>query len=139
MFHPRIHRRAQGFTLVEILVALTILALVITTSLAIFFDRQKRLKFASDMIAASQVLANEAEIWRHADYSELTPGTAYDEFVSDTALIDGLPNVETTIDVEPYAGGVREVILRVTWGEKGTQRKAELSVYRANLANGALF
>jgi prepilin-type N-terminal cleavage/methylation domain-containing protein len=128
----------RGFTLVEILVALTILGLVLTMSLAIFFDRQKRLLHAAEMISASQALSNEAEIWRHVSYGSLSPGGETD-FVSDLEIIDSLPDPLTTVTFDQLEDEIRTVTMRVEWGKAEARRHAEMTIYRAPVNGGSLF
>jgi prepilin-type N-terminal cleavage/methylation domain-containing protein len=51
-------RLQRGFTLIETLVGLLILAFILTTSLTVFVERQRRLRHADETIAAYQALAN---------------------------------------------------------------------------------
>ena len=50
--------RRRGFSLVEVLVGLLVLTIVITTTIVIFTERNKRLKQANETILAYQALAN---------------------------------------------------------------------------------
>ncbi|MEA2489261.1 MAG: hypothetical protein QOH21_1053, partial [Acidobacteriota bacterium] len=51
----------RGFSLTEVLVALLILTLVITSSLVVFVERNRRMQQASELVLAYQALSNEAE------------------------------------------------------------------------------
>src|SRR5690349_9080348 len=88
--------RQRGFSLVEILVALLILAIVITTTIAMFAERQKRLREASETIAAYQVLSNEAEVWRRMTFAQIDATTP--TFKSEQSLL---------VPMQPYAATVR--------------------------------
>src|SRR5207247_9854005 len=63
--------KSRGFTLIEVLVALLILTIVITTTIAMFVERHKRLRQANETILAYQALSNEAEIWRRIGFGQL--------------------------------------------------------------------
>src|SRR3954463_14750670 len=61
--------RSRGFSLAETLVALAILAIVITTTIAMFAERTRRLREANETILAFQALSNEAEYWRRESFT----------------------------------------------------------------------
>ena len=103
----------RGFTLVELMCALLILSIIITTSLAVFVERTNRSKQASEMILAYQVLANEAEIVRRVDYADLD--SLPDDFATDTLLIRPLLPFETSIDVAVLRPSVKTVKLTIKW------------------------
>ena len=65
--------RQRGFSLVELLFGLLILTIVITTSLAMFTERTKRLRQANETILVYQALANEAELQRRDTFDDLVP------------------------------------------------------------------
>src|SRR5947199_4367760 len=64
-------RRNRGFSLAETLVALAILAIVITTTIAMFAERTRRLREANETILAFQALSNEAEFWRRERFVDI--------------------------------------------------------------------
>ena len=63
--------RQRGFSLIEVLAALLVLAIVITTTMAMFVERQKRMQAANETILAYQAIANEIEYRRRVPYAEL--------------------------------------------------------------------
>src|SRR2546430_1719563 len=77
--------KSRGFTLIEVLVALLILTIVITTTIAMFVERHKRLRQANETILAYQALSNEAEIWRRIGFGQLDAQAV--TFQYDTAII----------------------------------------------------
>ena len=62
--------RQRGFTLIEVLIALLILAVVITTTLLVFVERTRRLQDATETILAYQALSNEGEVRRRIKHCE---------------------------------------------------------------------
>ncbi|HVT44028.1 MAG TPA: type II secretion system protein [Thermoanaerobaculia bacterium] len=128
--------RLAGFTLVEILVALVILGLIVTTSLAIFYDRQKRLRAADEMIIAWQILANEAEVWRHRPYDSLVPG-ASSAFLSDPELLAQLPGAKASAAIEHSGPALRSIHLTIHWSDSA--KKAEVAVLRSDTGGGSLW
>ena len=117
-------RDQRGFSLVEILVAFMILMLVITISLAAFVERNRRLQQASEIILASQALANEAEYRRRIDYALLEK--AKPEFRSSTEILAPLTPFTTIVSVKETAPGVKNVLMTIRWRNGERQAKLEL-------------
>jgi prepilin-type N-terminal cleavage/methylation domain-containing protein len=128
-------RVQRGFSLVEILVAMMILTLIITVSLAAFVERNRRLRQASEIILAYQALANEVEYRRRIDFDELE--TAPAEFISDTALLAPLRPFGTTVSVAQTQQGIKNVLLTVRWN--GGQREARLQLVRVDTGGDNLW
>lgn len=121
-------RSQRGFSLVELLFALLVLTIVITTSLAVFVERARRMQMASETILAYQALSNEAEVRRRIDYSALEAGG--DDFRSDTEIIKPLQPYTTKIEVEPDKPGVKKVTITIRWREG--KREASLGLFRVD-------
>ena len=121
-------RDQRGFSLVEVLVAMLILTVVITTSLAAFVERNNRLRQASETILAYQALANEAEYRRRIDFAQLE--TASPRFVSDTTLLTPLGDSTTVVSVVRTRDGIKNVTMTVRW--KNGQREAKLALVRVD-------
>lgn len=119
--------RQRGFSLVELLFALLVLSVVITTTLAVFVERTGRSQQASEIILAYQVLANEAELVRRVDYGQLDDLS--DAFQSGTQLIHPLHPYETTVDVALLRPGVKSVTMTIRWR---ATREATLTLLRAD-------
>jgi prepilin-type N-terminal cleavage/methylation domain-containing protein len=127
--------RERGFTLIEVIIALLILAIVITTTLAVFVDRTRRLQQASETILAFQALANEAEVRRRVDFDQLN--VAPTEFVSDTAILAPLQPYTTDVTIDDVNVNVKNVTMLVRW-HKG-ERVAKLAILRANTGGSNLW
>jgi prepilin-type N-terminal cleavage/methylation domain-containing protein len=128
--------RRRGFTLPEVLAALVILGIVITTTLFMFAKRAAHLRESSETILVWQAIWNETEIWRRIDWTALEAQPK--EFQSDLAILEPLKPYKTTIEITTSADdpNVKNVVLRVEWVEDKTKkvylRKAQLSVLRAD-------
>ena len=127
--------RSRGFSLVEVLVALAILAIVITTTIAMFAERTKRLREASQTIAAYQVLSNEAEYWRRMDFASIDD-PAKQIFQSDPSVLAPLAPYTTAVKVDTPQADVRNVTLTIRWA---TNREARLAIARANTGGSGLW
>lgn len=121
-------RAERGFTLVEVLVALLVLSVVMTTSLAAFLERNKRLQQASEIILAYQALANEAELRRRHDFHQLESQAA--TFLTDTDILEPLGDFGTAVKVDPGRPGVKHVTMTVRW--RNGEREARLALVRVD-------
>lgn len=126
----------MGFTLVETLVGLLILSFIVTTSLAIVFERERRLQFAFETIAAYQALSNEVEVQRRIPFEQLIAGEP-GQFETDLQVVQRLPDVVRTIEVEESSPGIKTVTLLVRW--RAGQRSATLSMIRTTTGGGNLW
>jgi len=127
--------RSRGFSLIEVLVGLLILTIVITTTIAMFTQRQARLRQANDTILAYQVLSNEAEIWRRIAFNQLDgQGTA---FLSDTALLAPLAPYQALVHIESPRTDVKDVSFTIRW-DNG-RHDAKLSIVRVDTGANALW
>jgi len=127
--------KSRGFTLIEVLVALLVLTVVITTTIAMFVERHKRLRQANETILAYQALSNESEIWRRIAFAQLdnTPPT----FQSDTAILAPLSPYVTTIHIDTPRADVKSVSFTIRWAN--AQRTATLSIVRADTGGNGLW
>jgi pilin/secretion family protein with methylation motif len=132
----RIVSRSRGFSLVETLVGLLILTFIVTTSLLIVFERERRLKFAAETVAAYQALANEVEVQRRVPFEELLPGET-DHFYSDTAIVGDFPDLQKRVLVEEIVPGIKNVTFTLRWGTN--QRTASISMTRSSTGGSNLW
>src|SRR5437588_3246191 len=126
----------RGYTLPELLVALLILAIVLTTTIAMFARRSQYLRESSETVLVWQAMWNEMEIWRRLDWSGLEAEPP--KFQSDLAILAPLGTVDTKVDVvlskdDPH---IKNVTLTVLWeydkSNKIYKRNAHLSLLRAD-------
>lgn len=116
-------RRQRGFSLVEILVAILILGVVITTSLAVFVERRKRLQQAREVVMAYQVLANEAEIQKRKAFDQVKNGP----FESGTELLETFDTPVTLVSVKDVSPTVKNVMLTIRWNKGAREAKLEIA------------
>ena len=126
--------RSRGFSLAETLVALAILAIVITTTIAMFAERAQRLRDANETILAFQALSNEAEYWRRESFAQIdTPDNQ--TFKSDLGILAPLKPYTTVVKVAAPRQDVRNVTLTIRWAK----REAHLGIARADTGGSGLW
>jgi prepilin-type N-terminal cleavage/methylation domain-containing protein len=128
-------RRSRGFSMSEVLVALAILAIVITTTIAMFAERTRRMRQASETILAWQALSNEAELWRRVPFAQIDD-PASQTFQSDLTLLKPLAPYTTAVKVDAPRADVRNVTLTIRWTDG---HEAHLAVVRANTGGSNLW
>jgi prepilin-type N-terminal cleavage/methylation domain-containing protein len=128
-------RDQRGFTLVEILAAMLILTLVITMTLLVFVERNRRLQQASEVMLAYQSLANETEYRRRMNFNGLEDQP--DVFVSDTAVLAPLLPYTTLVTVKETQPGIKNVRMTILWHDG--ERKAELEIVRVDTGGSNLW
>lgn len=127
-------RRDRGFSLVEVLVALAILAIVITTTIAMFAERTRRLRDASETVLAFQALSNEAEYWRREPFAQIDKADNQ-TFKSDLDILKPLTPYTTAVTVDSPRTDVRNVTLTIRWAK----REAHLGIARADTGGSGLW
>jgi hypothetical protein len=107
---------------------------VITTTIAMFAERTKRLREASETMLAFQALSNEAEYWRREPFAQIDVPSEQ-TFKSDTTILAPLAPYTTIVKVDSPRADIRNVTLTIRW----TNREAHLGVARANTGGGGLW
>ena len=128
-------RKSPGFSLIELLVGLVILGLVITTTIVMFTERQKRLRQANETILAYQALSNESEIWRRIAFASLDsqPPT----FQSDTTILAPLAPYTAIVRVDAINAQRKDITLTVRWSN--AQHVARLGIIRVDTGGSTLW
>jgi prepilin-type N-terminal cleavage/methylation domain-containing protein len=127
--------RSRGFSLVEVLAGLLILTIVITTTITMFTERQRRMRQANETILAYQALSNEAEIWRRIAFSQLDSQPLV--FRSDTSMLAPLAPFTAAVQVETVRPDVKNVTFTIRWGTG--QHQAKLAIVRTDTGGSGLW
>jgi prepilin-type N-terminal cleavage/methylation domain-containing protein len=126
--------RSRGFSLAEVLVALAILAIVITTTIAMFAERTRRLRDANETVLAFQALSNEAEYWRREKFADIDKADNQ-TFQPDQDILKPLAPYTTEVKVDAPRADVRNVTLTIRWAK----REAHLGIARADTGGSGLW
>jgi len=129
-------RSERGFSLAELLMALLILAIVITTSMAAFVERNRRQRQAREIILAYQALANESEYWRRMSYVSLRTDLDHD-FRSKLDLLQPLGDYSTIVAINQTQTDVKNVTLTIRWADG--KRVARLGIVRVDTGGSSLW
>lgn len=130
-------RRQRGFSLIELLAAILILTLVITTSLIAFTARRARAQQALETILAYQALANEAEWRRRVPYANLLREPQEKDFHTSTEILRPLRPFETLVVAAPSGPALRTITMTIRW--RNGERSAKLTLLRADTGGGPLW
>ena len=122
-------RQQRGFSLAELIVALVILTLVVTTTLAMMAQRRDRIREASETVLVYQALANEVEYWRRTPFDSIDD-KAKDGFQSDLKLLAGLEPYTASVEIKNDRPDVKQVKLKIDWFNN--DRHALLIVIRSD-------
>jgi prepilin-type N-terminal cleavage/methylation domain-containing protein len=133
---PSPSHHSAGFSLVETLIAILILGIVITTSLFVYYERERRMIEAGEVMLVWQVLGNEAEARRYASWGMQAPGPPQ-PFYTDLALLAQLEGVVAEAAVEQVDSRTRRILLRISWREGSREAIAE--VIRTDTGGGTLW
>jgi prepilin-type N-terminal cleavage/methylation domain-containing protein len=127
--------RERGFSLAELLMALLILTLVITMSMAAFIERNRRQAQAREIILVYQALANESEYWRRIDFDALDEPKP--KFWTETTLLNPIGPHAAIVAVTKKGAFRRDVTLTIRWA--GGKREARLGIVRVNTGGSSLW
>jgi prepilin-type N-terminal cleavage/methylation domain-containing protein len=128
-------KRQAGFSLIEVLAAVLVLTVVILTTIAVFTERQNRLRTANETVLTSQALANEAEVRRRQPFAQLE--TQSPTFVTDTSLLAPLGPFTTAVTIDAKSAVRKDVTLSIRW--RNGRRTASLVLIRTNTGGGNLW
>jgi len=127
--------RRRGFSLVEVLVALLVLAIVITTTIAMFGERQRRLRQAHETTLAYQALANEAELWRRVDFKAIDSQAL--AFQSDLSILAPMAPYSASVKIDTPRADVRHITFTIRWDT--ARRSSSLALVRADTGGSNLW
>lgn len=115
-----------GFTFIEVLITIMILAIVLTALLSCFIQAFDILTRMKQMTIATQSIQNELEFIRSMHYSDIL--SLDDSFTNDS--LSYLENSSGIIDLEDSVGAeIKKLTVSVTWTYRGRQMQKEIVTY----------
>lgn len=126
-------RGASAFTIMEVMIAMTVLLLVFMSALAGLTIGYRMLEEARTSTLASQILQSEMENLRLKNWTQLNAMPATEPFTIevDTALA-GFPNFVCTRSIYTVQADIKEAVLTVAWVAKdGRARSRRYITYLA--------
>jgi len=119
-------RTRSGFTLIEVLVALTIFAIGSVSVFVVFPASAMALRQAREYNDIALVLASQLDVVR---------ATPFDQ-IEDKIITENLPSyvekVEVDETVDPDLSDLKKIVLTVTYTSKGRERRTTVTTYAAN-------
>lgn len=118
------NRNDSGFTLVELLVSITLIGIVVTAVTTLFTSIQSVQRRTAYMETATREAQRQMESLRNNNYNNLTAGQTID-FSND--LPDTLQNPSGTVTVSEPDPGLKRVDIQVVYYEGDQQQQVNLS------------
>ena len=110
-----LRRQSQGFTLIEVMIALVILAAGLLALMTLQIVSIRANAFSSEMTYAGMLAQRRLEQVRNTAYDSITPGTVTD-IVPASDVTKGMSyTVETKVDNNTPATDMKTVTLKLTW------------------------
>lgn len=131
---PTIGRNSLGFTLVELMIAVVVVAILLAVAVPSFQDSMRKSRRSEAMTALTQVQQAQ-ERWR-------SNNTAYASALSTLGLASETPSGRYEISVSAAPGGVAltNAYLAVAYGKSGTSQASDVNCRRmaVRLQSGSL-
>ncbi|OGP81481.1 MAG: hypothetical protein A2Z08_05145 [Deltaproteobacteria bacterium RBG_16_54_11] len=110
-----LRRQSQGFTLIEVMIALVILASGLLALMTLQIVSIRANAFSSEMTYAGMLAQRRLEQIRNTAYDSITPGTVTDT-VDPSDKTKGMKyTVETKVDNNTPATDMKTVTLTIKW------------------------
>jgi prepilin-type N-terminal cleavage/methylation domain-containing protein len=118
--------KKDGFTLIEVLITIMMLAVVLTALLSCFIQAFDILTRMKQMTVATQSIQSELELIRSMHYNDIL--SLDDTFTNDS--LSYLENSSGIIDLEDSVGAeIKKLTVSVTWTYRGRQMQKEVVTY----------
>ncbi|MGD2244968.1 MAG: type II secretion system protein [Candidatus Aminicenantes bacterium] len=115
-----------GFTLIEVLITIMMLAVVLTALLSCFIQAFDILTRMKQMTIATQTIQSELELIRSMRYNDIL--TLDNTFTNDS--LSYLENSSGIINLEDSVGAeIKKLTVSVTWTYRGRQMQKEIVTY----------
>jgi prepilin-type N-terminal cleavage/methylation domain-containing protein len=113
--------RSRGFTLVEVLIALFVVAMLITVVQSMIAGIPAA-RLARDQSTALKVANNEIESIRAGGYSAVPATGSFSD-----SLLSSIPSGAGTVTTSDFNAKTKQVVVNVSWQEAGKTQSLSLS------------
>jgi prepilin-type N-terminal cleavage/methylation domain-containing protein len=123
----------DGFTIVELVVAMVVAAILISSSMVALISEDHLSQRNRDLVVANSYVEGKVEALRNIGFLGLTDGT--------TNLVSELPSElnsprSASLQVSSYATSIKQVDISVTYNDQGTARNYSYTTYIGELGVG---
>jgi type IV pilus assembly protein PilV len=110
-----LRRQSEGFTLIEVMIALVILAVGLLALMTLQIVSIRANAFSSEMTYAGMLAQSRLERIRNTPYDNVNPGTVTDTVDATTSTKGMAYTVQTTVDDNTPATDMKTITLRIDW------------------------
>lgn len=128
---------SSGFTLVEIIVSMTLMAMILTAAFGTHFLAMHMIEDSRDQVRASQIIQSELEAMRTMNWSDLEDLGSSGTFTPRGQFVKVFSDRYTAYrEIIDLSSTQKEVIIKVTWTVRGkTQQQVFNTVFTRNGLN----
>ncbi len=131
--NKKIKKNQNGFTLIEIMIAITVFAIGILAVAAMQISAIKGNSYASHLSEASTITQNQMERFVLCNYADLDDAAVN---LNDNGNSQGVTGVQyttvCTIDDDQPIPNTKTISISTTWTEKGAPKKVTMDYIKAN-------
>lgn len=116
----KFQKSSAGFTLIEIMVSMALMAIVFTAAFGTHFLAMRMIEDSRDQIRASQIIQSELEAMRTMNWSDIEALDGKSTFAPRGQFVQVFADRYTAErEVKPISSSQKEVIIRVSWNVRG--------------------
>jgi type IV pilus assembly protein PilV len=110
-----LRRQSQGFTLIEVMIAMVILAVGLLSLMTMQIVSIRANAFSSEMTYASMLAQSRLEQIRNMSYTSINPGTVTDTVPASASTKGMAYAVETKVEDNLPATDMKTITLTINW------------------------
>jgi type IV pilus assembly protein PilV len=111
----KINRKQSGFTLIEVMIALVILAVGLLALMTMQIVSIRANAFSSDMTYAGMLAQSRLEQLRNTAYESIAPNTDFEDDAPDTSTKGTSYTVKRRVEDNTPATDMKRITLKIEW------------------------
>ena len=123
----------KGFTIVELLISMVVVAILVTSINSIYLTHLTQSHKVRNEILANSFVENEVESLRSAGFLSITDGTTD---ISNKLPSDLSAPKSASLQISPVESGLKSAVVSVTYNDSGTPRTYSYQTYIGELGVG---